>query len=277
MKPKELWSMAKKNKQAIPSFNFSSLDVALTISRIVQNSSYQCLVSTSERELNFQTIEIVVAGIKALQKQGYPVFLNLDHGKIMDTIQKAIQMGFDCIHFDGSSLSFEDNIHITKQIVEQCKPLNISIEGEIGKIGGSSTLQDESTPESILTDPNEAIRFVKETSVDILACSFGSGHGLSKEPEILKTEILDEISKQIEIPFVLHGGSGIVPSEIKKAIDAGVVKINFNTELRIAWHDGMRDYCQLNTQDIVPVNILTAADERVAKVVEDKIMLCLNR
>lgn len=276
MNPVDLWNRAYLKKNAVPSFNFSGADVALTIARTVKRLGYYCLISTSETELNFQTPSLVVSIAKALQESGYPVFLNLDHGKSSEIIRRAIDLGFDCIHFDGSDLSLEENITRTKEIVEICRPRGISVEGEVGKIGGSSTLQDESGKTSELTKPEEAIRFAKETQVDILACSFGSAHGLSKEPEILDISILEEIRKHVDVPFVLHGGSGLPQTEIKKAISAGVVKINFNTELRMAWTEGIKEYLNQNSQDIVPVNILTHADLKVEKVVEEKVRMCIN-
>jgi len=276
MNVKQIWQETKLKKIAIPSFNFSSADVALTIARTIKTFNHICLISTSERELKFQSIEVVVSIASALKKQGFPIFLNLDHGKTDEVIKRAIDLRFDCIHFDGSELSLEENIKKTKEIVFLCKDKNISVEGEVGRIGGSSTVSDESTGESVLTDPTQATRFVKETGVDILACSFGSYHGLSLKDKKLKTDILDTISKETNIPFVLHGGSGIEDSEIRKAIMAGVVKINFNTELRLAWSTGIKDHFASNPKDILPVNVLSKADERVKFVLEKKIKLCLN-
>ena len=276
MNPIDLWNRTYLKKKAIPSFNFSSADVALTIAKTVKQYEYQCLISTSERELNFQTFSLVVSVAKALQESGYPVFLNLDHGKSQEVIGRAIDLGFDCIHFDGSNLPLDENIARTKEIVGICRPRGISVEGEVGKIGGSSTLQDESGKKSELTKPEEAVRFVKETGVDIVACSFGSAHGLSKEPEVLNISILEEIRKHIEVPFVLHGGSGLPENEIKKVIAAGVVKVNFNTELRIAWTEGIKEYLHQNPNDIVPVNILTHADSRVEKIIQEKVRICMT-
>jgi len=267
-----LWS----NHQAVPSFNFTTADVALTAAKKVKEKKHYCLLSTSERELTFQTMEVVTGIVRGLKNQGYPVLLNLDHGKSIDIIAKAISSGYDCIHFDGSHLPLEENIKQTKEIINQAKEKHISVEGEVGVIGGASKISDETMGKSILTDPEEAIRYVKETNVNLLACSFGSYHGLSNLDKKLNVKILDEISSQTRIPFVLHGGSGIAKDEIARALQHGVIKINFNTELRLAWSNGIKDYQKNNPQDIIPVNILEYADSIVAKVLEEKINLCLN-
>ncbi len=275
MEVRQLWTELKQKHRAIPAFNFSSPDVALTVAKAVKKANYYCLLSTSERELNFMTMEVVVGIVDGLKKQGFPVFLNLDHGKDLEIIKKAIKNGYDCIHFDGSAYSLEENIRLTKEIVDLCRPLNISVEGEVGQIGGSSTVSDETKGESVSTKVDEAVRFAKETGIDILACSFGSFHGIVEgKTKKLDTTILNEIKKQVDIPFVLHGGSGIDDEEIKKAINAGVVKINFNTELRLAWSQGLHEYQANNPKDIIPTNELAAADEKVRRVVEEKVKIC---
>lgn len=271
----ELLSKLIDKKQAVPSFNFTTADVALAIAKAIKNNNYHCLLSTSERELNFLTMEVVVGIVDGLKKQDYPVFLNLDHGKSPDIIKKAVELGYDCIHFDGSNLPLDENIRVTKEVIALCKQRGISVEGEVGTIGGSSTISDESQGISILTNPQEAIKYVKETGVNLLACSFGSYHGLSSTDKKLKLEILEEIKKEINIPFVLHGGSGISADEIKKAINCGVVKINFNTELRLAWSNGIKEYQQQNPSDIVPANELAYADLKVTKIIEEKLRLCM--
>ncbi len=277
MNIKDLWQQVKRNKQAIPSFNFTTADVALSAARIAKKYSYYCLLSTSERELKFTTMEVVVGIIKGLKEQGFPVFLNLDHGKDIDLIKKAIKIGYDCIHFDGSSLPLNENIKLTKEIVALCQPLNISVEGEVGKVGGTSTLNSNLANESTLTNANEAVEFVKTTGIDLLACSFGSFHGISySKTKTLDLTILEEIKGQVNIPFVLHGGSTINPDKLKKAIEAGVVKINFNTELRLAWSEGLKEYQKQKPEDIVPANELTFADQRVEQVMEEKIKICIN-
>ncbi len=277
MNVKDLWLQIKKNKQAIPSFNFTTSDVALAAARIAKKYNYYCLLSTSERELKFTTMEVVVGIVKGLKEQGFPVFLNLDHGKDVELIKKAIKIGYDCIHFDGSNLPLAENIRITKEIVALCQPLNISVEGEVGKVGGTSTLNSNLANESTLTNINEAVEFVKSAGVDLLACSFGSFHGISSDKtKTLDLTILEEIKKQADVPFVLHGGSTIERVELKKAIEAGVIKINFNTELRLAWSEGLKEYQKQKPEDIVPANELTFADQKVETVMEEKIKTCIN-
>ena len=276
MNIKELWKVMQTKKQAIPSFNFSTADVALTAARIAKKYNHYCLLSTSEREAGFLTIEVAAGIVHGLQKAGYPVFLNLDHGKSIDVIKSAIDNGYDCIHFDGSKLSLAENIKTAQMVVELCSTNNISVEGEVGEIGGSSTMNDESSGKSIFTDPVEAVNFVQNTKVNLLALSFGSYHGITSVTKTLNFELLGKIKSQVDTPFVLHGGSGITGDQITNSINNGVVKINFNTELRLNWSEGIREYQKNNPNDIVPVNSLTWADERVGKIIEEKIKLCIN-
>jgi tagatose 1,6-diphosphate aldolase GatY/KbaY len=277
MKAVDLWQRFKDSKKAVPSFNFTTADVALTAAKVVKKYSHYCLLSTSERELKFNTMEVVVGIVKGLKEQGFPVFLNLDHGRDLEIIKKAAGLGYDCIHFDGSTLPLGENIRITKEVVGLCRPHGISVEGEVGQIGGSSTVSDETTGASILTNVDEAIRFVKETGVNLLACSFGSFHGMVEgKTKVLDTAILEEIKKQVVVPFVLHGGSGIDNNEIRRAVDAGVVKINFNTELRLAWSAGIKEYQKEKPEDIIPANELAHADQKVEEVIEAKVKICLG-
>jgi fructose-bisphosphate aldolase class II len=207
-----------------------------------------------------------------------PMALNLDHGKDFDYIKKAIDEGYECVHFDGSKLALSENIEIAKKIVKYAHKKKVLVEGEVGFIKGSSEVL-EVAPEikkEDLTDPEEAQRFVRETGVDSLAINIGTFHGISAgEGENICFERLKEIKDKIgdKAFLVLHGGSGISDECIKKAIALGIVKININTELRVAFTSALKKTLSDNPEETTPYKYMQESIKSVQKVVEEKIKL----
>jgi fructose-bisphosphate aldolase class II len=213
------------------------------------------------------------------QETGLPIILHLDHGKSFDIIKEAIEAGYDSVHFDGSALSFEENIKMTKKIVDFAKEKGIkNIEGEIGYLRGKSALQEAvEIKEEDLTNPEQAEGFVEETKVDTLAIAIGNIHGVlksSKNPHLF-LDRLEEINERIgdKTGLVLHGGSGTPEEDIRKAIQLGIVKVNVNTELRVAYTKALRKSLQDDPNQTTPYKIMPLVVEAVQKVVDEKIKL----
>lgn len=261
-----------KNNKALCAFNFSTIETAESIVKIAAFLKSTFILQTSEGEAIFLNPEIAQAIASHLSKKYHqPFSLNLDHGKNLKLIEKCINCGYTSIHFDGSNLSLKENIKLTKTVVELCKPKKISVEGEIGQISGSSSLTKSHQEES-LTNPNEAVQFIKETGVDSLAVSIGEKHGLGKPN--LHFNLLKKIASLVKIPLVLHGGSGISAKDLNQAILLGIRKVNFNTELRLAWTQSLKNYFKHHPQEIVPYKILSAVDRRVSQIAKQKITIC---
>ncbi|MFW6109981.1 MAG: class II fructose-bisphosphate aldolase [Patescibacteria group bacterium] len=209
------------------------------------------------------------------------IYLNLDHAESINTIKRALEAGFDMVHFDGSELPFEENIAKSKSVVEIARKYNALVEGEIDQAGGHSTVKSE-VGKKVMTDPKKAADFVSKTGVDILACFFGNLHGVySKELE-LDFNHFQKIKMSIEsacpgrsrrVFFSLHGGSGVRAGDLSKAAGQGIAKMNFNTELRQAWASSLRESLAKKKGEIVPYKVLPPVIGSVREVVEEKLRL----
>ena len=255
--------IAQRQKWAIGQFNISTLEVLKAIVQAAVKLKSPVIVGTSEGESKFLGLRQAVALVRFFrQETGMPIFLNLDHGKTFQYIKKAISAGYDAVNFDGSGLPLQENIRETKKVVEYAKKFKVLVEGAVGVVGGA------------LTNPEEALEFVKETKVDALALAVGSIHGIgsSGTDPFLKLKRLKEIKEKLgNMPLVLHGGSGVQKKDIKAGIKLGIVKININTELRMAYTNTLKQ--ALKKKEIVPYKYMPKVIEAVQKVVEEKIKL----
>ncbi len=269
---------AQKEKFGIGQFNFSDFSQLRGIINKCAELKSPVILGTSEGESKFVGLQEAVAIRDVLRKKtGLPIFLNLDHGKSLEYLKQAIDAGYDMVHFDGSKLPLEENIKITKEVVKYAKRHGVTVEGEVGRIGtDSSKLYTEKfeIKEEDLTKPEDAKRFLKETKADLLAVSIGNFHGIeiSGIDPNLRLEVLRAIKDEVgNALFVLHGGSGTPSDDIKEAIQLGVVKININTELRLAFSGNVRRALNNHVEEIVPYKYLTDAIYSVEKLVGLKI------
>ena len=282
MTPKEVLKQARKDGRAIGSFNFSTAEVLRAIVEAGKKLESPLIVSTSEGEADFVGLAQAAALVDSWQGEtGLPIILNLDHGQSLEKIKEAISAGYRAVHFDGSHFAYEENLQKTKEAVEYVKSLNeeIIVEGELGYLRGSSSLHEEELleiEEKDLTDPSQAKEFVEKTGIDSLAMVIGNAHGVFvKSVEKLHLLRLEEIARAVgeETFLVLHGGSGIPADDVKKAIKAGIVKVNVNTEMRLAWRQGVEKSLTDDPKQAAPYKLLKTSFEEVKKVVEEKIKL----
>lgn len=285
LKPREILKKAQKEKYALGSFNFSTAEILKAIVLAAKELKSPLIVSTSEGEAKFVGMREAVALVGAWRAgTKLPIILNLDHGKSSETIKKAVAAGYNAIHFDGSELPYEQNVVQTKSVVDYIREVEetfdrqIMVEGELGYLRGSSTLHREILeikPED-LTSPEQAKDFVERTGVDSLAVVVGNAHGIFlQSEERLNLERLVQIKEAVgeNVFLVLHGGSGIPQDDIEKAIELGIVKINVNTELRMAYQEGLVEEIKEKPQETTPYKILGPSFEGVKKVVAEKIKL----
>ena len=270
---KYFFSKAKKEKWAIGQFNFSTLEQFKAIINVAKRLKSPVILGTSQGEANFFGLEEAIT-LRNLYRKRFPyIYLNLDHGKDVNLIKKAINLGYDCVHFDGSGLDFQENIKITKKIVKYAHKKGCLVEGEIKSIQGSSEVHTRLPKEILLEDVEKAKEFVKKTEVDSLAINIGNLHGVYTKPIRLNIDHLKEIKRAIPVFLVLHGGSGTSKKDIKEAIKNGVVKINVNTELRKVWREGLEKSLKKHKDTIKPYNILPEVILKVEETVEEKIKL----
>ncbi|MDO8536741.1 MAG: class II fructose-bisphosphate aldolase [bacterium] len=278
----EVLADAEKNKVAVGHFNISDLAALNAIFAAAKELNVAVMVGVSEGEREFVGVHRAAALVQSLREQyNFPIFLNADHTHSLDKVREAALAGYDEILFDGSKLSFEENVRATREAVKIVKSINpnILVEGEIGYIGSSSEIMKEK-PEGIeLTTPEEAAQFVKETAVDILAPAVGNMHGLLESmvkgdvQKRLDIERIRQIKDIVKIPLTLHGGSGTAEKDFLAAIKAGITIIHINTEIRIAWRKGVEEGLAKNPNEIAPYKILPSAVLGIKEIVRKRLEL----
>lgn len=241
---KEILKYAEDNKCAIGMFNATGLDSIKAIIEAAEELNTPVILAHAEVHNIYNDISLIGPIMLDVAKRAkVKVCVHLDHGTSLEMIKKAIEIGFTSIMIDASSLEFEDNIKLTKKVVAMCHPLNISVEGEIGRI---KSLNDTSDSEYYYTKASEAKIFVKETGVDALAIAFGTQHGFYKEKPELKIDVIKNVKKVVNIPLVMHGGSGLSEEQFKKCIDAGIRKINYYSYMSKAGYDAAKKVIESN-------------------------------
>ena len=267
---------ARDKGVAIGHFNISNLEALRGIFNAAKEKGLPIIIGVSEGERDFIGVKQAVALVKSLRDEyEYPIFLNADHTYSFERVKEAIDAGYDSVIFDGTKLSLEDNIKITKQCVEYAHRKNpdILVEGELGYIGQSSKVLDEVPEGVVMTNPEDAKKFVVATGVDMLAPAVGNIHGMlsSGIDPALNIDLIKKISAAVGIPLVLHGASGNSAADIKAAIASGVALVHINTEIRVAYRDAVRDFLQNNPKEVAPYKFLKPGLEAVQKVVSEKL------
>lgn len=268
---------AKKGKYAIPQFNINNLEWTKYILEECEEKKVPVILGVSEGAAKYMggflvVYEMVKALIKELQIT-VDVCLHLDHGSSFESCKKAIDSGFTSVMIDASKYPLEENIKITKEVVDYAHERNISVEAEVGHIGGNEDGISGEVFHATLEDCLELSR----TGIDSIAPALGSVHGLYKGDPDLNFERMALINNELNIPLVLHGGTGIPDADIKKAIECGISKININTELQIAWHDAVLEFIKQNEAVYDPRKVIGSGQPSMKKAITSKINLFFNR
>jgi len=271
---KEMLQDAKDNNYAIGQFNMNNFQWVQATLKSAEKANSPVIIGSSDSIVDYLGgFNLVVTTVKKMIEEmniSVPVVLHLDHAQTVSRCKEAIDAGYSSVMFDGSKLPLEQNIALTKEVVDYAKPKGISVEAEIGSVGGN---EDGLIGEVIYADPQECLRLVKESQVDVLAAALGSVHGPYKgEPKLGFTE-MEEIANLIDIPLSLHGGSGIPEDQIKKSIAFGHAKINVNTECSQAWTQTIREILTNDQEIYNPKLILEPALDAISDVVSYKIDL----
>jgi len=270
----EFLPKAKANKFAVGQFNMNNLEFAKAIVEAAMEENSPFIFGVSEGALKYMGIEYTVAIAEAAAKQsGLPIALHLDHGSSFEVAMKCIRAGFSSVMFDGSHYGLEENIELTKQVVKAARAMGVSVEGELGTIGGVEDDISVDEEHASLAKPEEAIRFYEETGVDCLAIAVGTAHGMYKGEPKIHYDIIEKVTAAIPVPVVLHGGSGVPDDAIRQSIKAGVGKINVNTENQVACTNAIREVLAGNANVYDPRKYLTPATTAMKAVVQEKIRL----
>lgn len=267
---KELLLNAQKGGYAIGAFNVENMEMAMAVVAAAEETKSPVLIQTTPGTVKYANLDLYLANVATLAKNAsVPVAMHLDHGNSFELCMKAYRVGYTSIMIDGSKLSFEDNIALTKSVVDACHPGGIPVEGELGKVGGKEDdlVNGDDNP---YTDPQEAKEFVERTGVDYLAVGIGTSHGIYKGVPKVNVDCLSEIRKVVDIPLVLHGTSGVPDEQVRDCISRGICKVNYATDLRIAFTKGIKAYISENPDAYDPKKYNAVGMEEVKKYVMQK-------
>lgn len=269
-----LLEQARKGGYAIGAFNTNNLEIVQGIVEAAEEMESPVILQASQGAIKYAGLDYIVAMVKAASERvKVPVALHLDHGTSFEQAVQCIRAGFSSVMFDGSKYLFEENIAKTLEVVKVAKPIGVSVEAELGKIGGTEDDITVTDREASMTDPDEAKEFVDRTGVDALAVAIGTAHGPYKGEPKLDFERLQKIRDKVDIPLVLHGASGVPEEAIKKAISIGICKINIDTDLRQAFTAAVVKVLTDKPSEFDPRKLLGPAREALKQVVKQKIQL----
>ena len=265
---------AQKGGYAVGAFNVENMEMVMAVIAAAEELRAPLMMQTTPSTIKYAGLDMYLANVKAAaERASVPVCLHLDHGDSFDLAMRALRTGYTSIMIDGSHNVFEENIAITKAVSDACRPSGIPVEAELGKVGGKEDDLDGGTGNGY-TDPLEAKEFVERTGVNSLAVAIGTAHGVYKGVPKLDLDRLAEIRKVVDIPLVLHGASGLSEEAVVESIKRGICKVNFATELRIAYTDGVKEFLAANPDAFDPKKYGKVAMEHVKEIVETRMKMC---
>ena len=271
---KELLLKAQKGGYAIGAFNVENMEMVQAAVAAAQELRSPVILQTTPATANYADFDYFYANVKtAAEKATVPVVLHLDHGSSFAVAMKAFRTGYTSVMIDGSHGSFEDNIAVSKMVADACHPVGIPVEAELGKVGGK---EDDvvAADDNPYTDPQEARIFAQRSGVDSLAVAIGTAHGVYKGTPKLDVERLSEIREVVSIPLVLHGTSGVPDDTVKECIRRGICKVNYATDLRMAFTRGIQKAFEENPGTFDPKIYGNSGREEVKKCVIGRILVC---
>lgn len=262
---------AKEGKYAVGQFNINNLEWTKTILETAQKNNAPVILGVSEGAAKYMggffTVVSMVKGLMHDLKTTVDVAIHLDHGSSIESCKKAIDAGFTSVMIDGSHFPLQENIEMTKTVVEYAHPKGVSVEAELGTVGG----QEEHVKGSIIyADKNECVELVKATGIDTLAPALGSVHGPYHGEPVLGFKEMEEIKEATNMPLVLHGGTGIPDEKIRRAIQCGTCKINVNTECQLAFNKLLREVIANDAKVYDPRKLIGPAAKGIAAAVDEK-------
>lgn len=278
VRPHEYFARALNEGFALGAFNTSNLEMTQAIIWGAQRQRAPVIVQTSAGAIGYAGLPVLAALVKALaQTAPIPVVLHLDHGGDIDAVKACIEAGYTSVMIDASRQALEDNVGSTSEVVKYAHDRGVWVEAELGEMLGSegaSALGHGPVPEAALTDPAQAVRFVRATGVDALAVSVGTIHGAFTGQEYIRFELVEQLQRSLpHLPLVLHGASGIADRHLKQVAQTSVCKINVDTELRLAFAQAVRAYVATPHDTVDPRDMLGAARDAAQAVVEAKLRL----
>lgn len=270
----ELLKKANEEGYAVGAFNTNNLEITQAIVEAAEEMKSPAIIQVSEGGLKYAGIETISAIVRTLaNRASVPIALHLDHGTDFNNVMKCLRNGWTSVMMDASKLPLDKNIEVTKNVVKIAHGMGVSVEAEIGKIGGTEDNITVDEREASMTDPDEAYKFATETGVDYLAISIGTAHGPYKGEPKLDFDRLKKIKEMLKMPIVLHGASGVPEDDIRKAVSLGVNKINIDTDIRQAFAARLRELLKEDQEVYDPRKILGPCKEAMKEVVKSKMKM----
>ena len=271
---KDLIEDAQKGGYAIGAFNVHNLESILGVAQAAVRAGSTAIIQVSEGAIKYMGLKPTTHIVSTVAKNvadGAPIALHLDHGSSFQTVFECIAAGFSSVHIDASALPFDENIRLTKQVVELAHSKGVWVQGEVGAIVGGHGERGGKIdiPKANL---QEVIEFTRKTGVDTIAAAIGTAHG-TFENEDVDLELLRQIKAKVKIPFVLHGGSGIEDAKIRQAIKGGVNIINIGTDIKVAFSETLKKTCKDNPDETDPRKLMSPSIKAVEEVVYNKMVL----
>ena len=271
---KEMLQKAREGKYAIGAFNVENMEMVMAVLAAAEAKNSPVIMQTTPGTIKYAGVDYYYANVAAAAKRSsVPVVMHLDHGDSFQRAMAAYRAGYTSIMIDGSKLPFEDNIDLTKRVVDACHPGDVYVEGELGKVGGKEDDLD-GDDDNPYTDPEEAKIFVEKTGVDYLAIGVGTAHGVYKGIPKVNTDLIATIHDMVDVPLVLHGTSGVPDEQVITAVKNGICKVNYATDLRIAFTRGVKEFMAEHSEAFDPKKYSQQGMVEVQKYVEQKIEVC---
>ena len=271
---KEILAIAEERKCAVGAFNTPNLECLIAVIDAAEKLGTPVIIFQAELHENISPLEkIGPVMVQAAEKAGVPVCVQLDHGETLDYIERSLEIGFTGIMYDGSLLPYEENLMNTKKAVAMARSFNAGVEAELGAMPSREGGEAASGP--VYTDPVQAEKFCRETGIDALAPSFGTAHGIYKAKPMLDFERVRIISEKTGLPLVMHGGSGVSEDDFRRAIKAGIRKINYYTYMSNAGSRAVREL--LAKEDVTFFHDLAFAAQKAMQADAEKAMIVFMR
>lgn len=270
----EMFKKAQEGHYAVGAFNVENLEMVMAVIKAAGEMNSPVIMQTTASTVKYAGLDYYLSLVRtAAERSDVPVAMHLDHGNSFELAMQALRTGYTSIMIDGSHESFEDNIALTSRVAAACAASGVSVEAELGKVGGKEDDLDGGD-ENPYTDPQQAKEFAERTGVTSLAIAIGTAHGIYKGIPKLDLDRLSEIREVVSIPLVLHGASGVPDDAVRESVRRGICKVNFATELRIAYSDGVKEYLRENPDSFDPKKYGTVGMQHVTELVKQKISVC---
>lgn len=264
---------AQKGNYAVGAFNVENMEMVKAVIQAAEELSAPVMLQTTPSTVKYGTLETFYGMVAAEAKKAtVPVCLHLDHGNSFDLAVKAMKAGYTSVMIDGSHEDFEQNVAVSAKVAEVAKAYGIPVEAELGKVGGKE--DDLEADADTNTDPQEAKEFVERTGVTSLAVAIGTAHGFYAGTPVLDKERVSEIKKVVSVPLVLHGASGLSDEDVKECVSRGMCKVNFATELRVAYTDACKKLLAEKPETFDPKKLGVVGMEAVKELVKERMKVC---